>query len=78
VTAPIGEPEPRRGGRAQSPIGLRLIAAVFGLVVCLAGGLLVLLSPMPTAFGVVLLALALVSVGDLVVVLRRKARGEPG
>jgi hypothetical protein len=78
VTAPIGEPEPRRGSRAQSPIGLRLIAAVFGLVVCLAGGLLVLISPMPTAFGVVLLALALVSVGDLVVVLRRKARGEPG
>ena len=72
-TAGIGGAAP-----AQSPLTLRLVLAVFGLVVCLAGGLLVLLSPLPTAFGVVLLVLGAVAAVDLVVVIRRKARGEPG
>jgi hypothetical protein len=99
VTAPIGEPEPRRtredyarglpdhhdptaglGGAApaQSALTLRLVLAVFGLVVCLAGGVLVLLSPVPAWFGVALLVLAVIAAVDLVVILRRKARGEPG
>jgi hypothetical protein len=51
---------------------------VFGLVVCLAGGVLVLLSPLPVWFGILLLVLAAVAVVDLVVIIRRKARGEPG
>jgi hypothetical protein len=99
VTAPIGEPEPRRtredyarglpdhhdptagiGGAApaQSALTLRLVLAVFGLVVCLAGGILVLASPLPAWFGVALLVLAAVAAVDLGVVIRRKARGEPG
>ena len=63
---------------AQSALTLRLILAVFGLVVCLAGGVVVLLSPLPAWFGVVLLVLGVVAAVDLVVILRRKARGEPG
>jgi Family of unknown function (DUF6343) len=99
MSAPIGEPEPRRtredyarglpdhhdptagiGGAppAQSALTLRLILAVFGLVVCLAGGVVVLMTPLPTWFGVALLVLAAVAAVDLVVILRRKARGEPG
>ncbi len=99
MTAPIGEPEPRRtredyarglpdhhdptagfagAAPAQSPLTLRLVLAVFGLVVCLAGGIFVLLSPLPVWFGIVLLVLAAVAVVDLVVIIRRKARGEPG
>ena len=63
---------------AQSALTLRLILAVFGLVVCLAGGVVVLLSPLPAWFGIALLVLAAVAAVDLVVILRRKARGEPG
>ena len=63
---------------AQSALTLRLILAVFGLVVCLAGGILVLLTPLPTWLGVALLVLAVVAAVDLVVIIRRKARGEPG
>jgi hypothetical protein len=72
-TAGIGGAAP-----AQSALSLRLILAVFGLVVCLAGGLLVLLSPLPVWFAVVLFVLAAVAAVDLVVIIRRKARGEPG
>jgi hypothetical protein len=72
-TAGIGGAAP-----AQSALTLRLILAVFGLVVCLAGGVVVLLSPLPAWFGIALLVLAAVAAVDLVVILRRKARGEPG
>jgi membrane protein implicated in regulation of membrane protease activity len=76
MTAPLGQPEP--AAPEQSALSLRLILAVFGLVVCLAGGLVVLLSPLPTWFGVALFALAAVAAADLVLILRRKSRGEPG
>jgi hypothetical protein len=72
-TAGIGGVAP-----ARSALTLRLVLAVFGLVVCLAGGIVALMTPLPTWFGVVLLVLAAIAVVDLVVVLRRKARGEPG
>ena len=72
-TAGIGGAAP-----AQSALSLRLVLAVFGLVVCLAGGILVLLSPLPVWFGALLLVLGAVAAVDLVVILRRKARGEPG
>lgn len=80
MTAPLGPPgrRPTRAARDRSPLTLRLVLAVFGLVVCLAGGAVALLSPLPTWFGVALLVLAAVAVVDLVVVIRRKARGEPG
>ena len=73
MTAPIGEP-----AAARSPLTLRLVLAVFGLVVCLAAGVVVLLTPLPVWCAVVLFVLAAVAAVDLVVVIRRKARGEPG
>jgi hypothetical protein len=64
---------------AQSALTLRLILAVFGLVICVAGGIFLLqLDPVPVAFPIVLFVLAAVAAVDIVVILRRKARGEPG
>jgi Flp pilus assembly protein TadB len=72
-TAGIGGAAP-----AQSALTLRLVLAAFGLVVCVAGGVLVLAAGAPLWFGVVLFVLGAVALVDLVVVARRKARGEPG
>ena len=72
-TAGIGGAPP-----ARSALTLRLVLAAFGLVVCLGGGLLWLATPLPTWPAVVLFVLAAVAAVDLVVVIRRKARGEPG
>ena len=72
-TAGIGGAPP-----AQSALTLRLVLAAFGLVVCVAGGLLVRAAGAPTWSTVVLFVLAAVALVDLVVVARRKLRGEPG
>jgi hypothetical protein len=72
-TAGIGGAPP-----AQSALTLRLVLAAFGLVVCVAGGLILLAADVPVAFAVVLFVLAAVALVDLVVVVRRKLRGEPG
>lgn len=72
-TAGIGGAAP-----AQSALTLRLVLAAFGLAFCLVAGLLWLAADVPAWPGVVLLALAAVAAVDLVVVVRRKARGEPG
>jgi len=63
---------------AQSALTLRLVLAAFGLLVCVAGGIVVLLAGAPLWFPVVLFVLAAVALVDLVVVARRKRRGEPG
>ena len=63
---------------AQSALTLRLVLAAFGLVFCLVAGVLWLMADIPAWPGVVLLVLAAVAAVDLVVVVRRKARGEPG
>jgi hypothetical protein len=63
---------------AQSALTLRLVLAVFGLVVSVAGGLGWLATDLPAWPAVVLLALGAVALVDIVVILRRKARGEPG
>jgi membrane protein implicated in regulation of membrane protease activity len=63
---------------AQSALTLRLLLAGFGLVVCVAGGILLLVAGVPVWIAVVLFVLAAVAVVDLVVVARRKRRGEPG
>ena len=63
---------------ARSALTLRLILAVFGLVVCLAGGILFLSFGLPVWTAVVLFVLAAVALVDIVVIVRRKARGEPG
>lgn len=72
-TAGIGGAPP-----AQSALTLRLALAAFGLVFCLVAGILWLAADIPAWPGVVLLVLAAVAAVDLVVIIRRKARGEPG
>jgi membrane protein implicated in regulation of membrane protease activity len=72
-TAGIGGAPP-----AQSALTLRLVLAVFGLLVCTAGGIVLLAAGAPLWFAVVLFVLAAVALVDLVVVARRKLRGEPG
>jgi membrane protein implicated in regulation of membrane protease activity len=72
-TAGIGGASP-----AQSALTLRLVLAAFGLVVCVAGGILFLVLDLPVALAVVLFVLAAIALVDLVVVARRKRRGEPG
>jgi hypothetical protein len=63
---------------ARSALTLRLVLAVFGLVVCVAGGIGALAAGMPTWGAVLLFVLAATALVDIVVVARRKARGEPG
>jgi Family of unknown function (DUF6343) len=63
---------------AQSALTLRLVLAAFGLAVCVAGGIVLLVAGAPVWIAVVLFALAAVALVDLVVVARRKIRGEPG
>ena len=63
---------------ARSALTLRLVLAVFGLVVCVAGGIGFLAADMPTWWAVVLFVLAGIAVVDIGVIARRKARGEPG
>lgn len=63
---------------ARSALTLRLILALFGLVVCAAGGIGWLATDLPAWPAFVLLFFALVAAVDVVVIVRRKARGEPG
>lgn len=64
---------------ARSALTLRAVLAGFGLVFSLLAGLgWLAVDELPTWPGIVLLVLAAVAAVDLVVVLRRKARGEPG
>lgn len=72
-TAGVGGARP-----AQSALTLRLVLAVFGLVVCIAGGFAWLATDLPAWPAVVLFVLAAVAAVDIVVIVRRKARGEPG
>jgi hypothetical protein len=73
-TAGIGGAAP-----AQSALTLRLVLAAFGLVFCLAAGLFWLFGDdLPVWPAVVLFVLAAAAAVDLVVVARRKRRGEPG
>jgi hypothetical protein len=63
---------------ARSALTLRLILAVFGLVVCVVFGIVVLAAGLPTWGAVALFVLAATALVDIVVIVRRKARGEPG
>jgi hypothetical protein len=63
---------------ARSALTLRLVLAVFGLVVCAAGGVGFLVAGMPVWTAVVLFVLAGIALVDIGVIARRKARGEPG
>jgi hypothetical protein len=63
---------------ARSALTLRMILAVFGLVICVAGGFAFLAAGLPVWTAVVLFVLAAVALVDIGVIARRKARGEPG
>jgi uncharacterized protein DUF6343 len=63
---------------ARSALTLRLVLAIFGLVVCALGAAaFVIITYQPVLAGV-LAFLAAVAVADIVVVVGRKLRGEPG
>src|SRR4051794_41256463 len=63
---------------ARSALTLRLVLAVFGLLVCVGGGIAVLAVGAPAGAAVVLFVLAAGALIGMVVIIRRKARGEPG
>jgi hypothetical protein len=63
---------------ARSALTLRLVLAGFGTATCAAGAVLFLTIVSQPVFAGVLAFLAAVAVADIVVVTRRKLRGEPG
>lgn len=63
---------------ARSALTLRLILAVFGLVICAGAALGFWAAGLPAAPIVAAAVLAAFALTDLLVVLRRKRRGEPG
>lgn len=63
---------------AASALTLRLVLATFGLLACAGGALWSAAVDGPVWLTVVLVVLAVVALVDLVVIARRKARGEPG
>lgn len=63
---------------ARSALTLRLVLAVFGLVVCIVGGILFLAAGLPVWTAVALFVFGAVALVDIAVIVRRKARGEPG
>jgi len=78
----IPESQPRypEGGAdtARSALTLRLVLATFGLVICAVFAVLAFLADVPLVFPIALAVLALIALVDLMVVARRKLRGEPG
>ena len=64
-------------GPVRSALTLRLVLAAFGLVFCGVAAVIAAVTG-PTWLSVVLGVLALVAVIDIVVIARRKRRGEPG
>jgi hypothetical protein len=72
-TAGIGGAAP-----ARSALTLRFWLALFGLVSCTGLAIWLYAIGVPIAFVVALAVLAVIAVVDLVVIVRRKRRGEPG
>jgi hypothetical protein len=63
---------------ARSALTMRLILAAFGLLACAAGAALFLVVVSQPVIAGVWAFLAAIALADLVVVARRKLRGEPG
>jgi hypothetical protein len=63
---------------ARSALTLRLILAIFGLIVCALGAAAFLILASEPVIAGVLAFFAAVAIVDIVVVARRKLRGEPG
>lgn len=62
---------------AQSALTLRAVLAGFGLVFCTVAAVVMIMADL-VVFGVLLAVLAVVALVDLVWVIHRKRRGEPG
>lgn len=63
---------------AQSALTLRLVLAGCGFVLAIAGAILLWVFSAPIGFVILLAVIALTALIDIVVILRRKGRGEPG
>jgi fatty acid desaturase len=63
---------------AYSALTLRLVLAAFGLLVCTAGAVLFAVVAGPVFLVVVLVVLAAIAAVDIVVMVHRQRRGEPG
>jgi hypothetical protein len=63
---------------ARSALTLRLVLAGCGLLLSIGGAVLLAALSAPVGFVILLAAIALTAVIDIVVILRRKRRGEPG
>lgn len=63
---------------AHSALTLRLVLAVLGLIICVGGIIWTLAVDGPLWFTIALAALLVVTVIDIVVIVSRKRRGEPG
>lgn len=72
-TAGVGGAPP-----AQSALTLRLVLAIFGLLFCSGVAAAAALDSAPVAWTVVFAVLAAIAAVDIVVIVRRKRRGEPG
>ncbi|MCZ2818441.1 DUF6343 family protein [Modestobacter sp. VKM Ac-2984] len=77
---PESQPRYQEGGagNARSALTLRLALATFGLVVCAVLAVLAFLADVPLVLPIAVTVLAVIALVDLVVVARRKLRGEPG
>jgi len=76
VNEPREEPPPL-GEPVRSALTLRLVLAAFGLVFCGVAAVIAARTG-PSWLAVALAVLAAVAVVDIVVIARRKRRGEPG
>jgi Flp pilus assembly protein TadB len=63
---------------ARSALTLRAVLAAFGIVTCSVAVVIFLVLGLPAWLVVVFAVAAVIGVVDLVVVVKRKARGEPG
>ncbi len=63
---------------ARSPLVVRLVLASFGIVLWLFLGVLAWVNGGPAWLGVLAVVLIVVSIVDIVVVSRRRARGDTG
>jgi hypothetical protein len=63
---------------AQSALTLRLVLAIFGVLISVGGAVIFLAAGLPVWVAVVFFVFAAIALVDLAVVIRRKARGEPG
>ena len=64
--------------QALSALTLRLVLAIIGLVMALAGAVVLVLADAPVGFVVFMCVAAAVLAVDIAVILYRKHRGEPG